>query len=60
MHCFHLFDLLFLVQVINQHLQQFQAPMMDGMGVELPSHSSSWETGYSSGHDNLVNTFSLP
>ena len=31
--------------------------MMPGMGVELPSHSSSWETGYSSGHDNLAGAF---
>ena len=45
--------------MINQHLQQFQAPVMMGIpGVELPSQSSSWETGYGSGLDNVAGTFS--
>ena len=39
-------------QVINQHLQQFQPAMM-AMEMPVPSHSSSWETGYGSGHDNV-------
>jgi hypothetical protein len=27
------------------------------MGAEIPSHSSSWETGYGSGHDNAGANF---